>query len=56
MNYLKISSITYALFITLAFIYGQLREDHSGYLQLFIVMTLGYIAILQHIILKKLDT
>jgi hypothetical protein len=54
MNYLKISSSIYAVLIISAFILVQVKGDNSGYFDFYVILTLGYIAILQHVVLKEM--
>lgn len=54
-NYLKISSSIYAVLIISAFILVQVKGDNNGYFDFFVALTLGYIAILQHVVLKEMN-
>jgi len=54
MNYLKISSSIYAVLIMSAFILVQVKGDNNDFFDFFVVLTLGYIAILQHVVIKEM--
>lgn len=55
MNYHKLSNIVYIFFVGLAFLLSKTMQAHDYFFEIFVVLTLGYLGILQQIVISKLD-